>query len=145
MLANDSAGPDTGETLALVSGFLTAPRTARRSRRDGRAERNAVYMPDPDYTGLDSFTYQASDGRGGLVTATVFVAVATVDDPRWPSDAVTLDEDTVAVVDVLANDSTGPDGWDPHDRRGVGDHAGQRAGRDGTGAEPPTWSSTCRT
>ena len=110
VLANDSAAPDTGETLALVSGSLTAPAHGTAVAGTGAQSGTAVYTPDPDYTGLDSFTYQVSDGRGGLATATVFVAVATVNDPPVANaDAATLDEDTVAVVDVLANDSTGPD------------------------------------
>ena len=72
---------------------------------------NVTYTPDALWTGVDTFTYEASDGNGGFDTATVTVTVSAagntpptaVDDP---SAATT--QDTPVVIDVLAND-TDPD------------------------------------
>ena len=36
---------------------------------------NFVYTPDPDFFGVDQFTYTVSDGNGGTDTATVTVTV----------------------------------------------------------------------
>ncbi len=110
VLANDSSAPDTGETLGLVAGSLGVPAHGTATSGTGPQAGTVLYTPDPDYQGFDSFTYEVEDGRGGRAAATVFVAVATVNDPPVANaDAATLDEDTVAVVDVLANDGTGPD------------------------------------
>ena len=40
-----------------------------------------VYQPDEDFNGTDSFTYQVSDGNGGLDTATVTVTINDADSP----------------------------------------------------------------
>ncbi|MGE2693022.1 Ig-like domain-containing protein, partial [Mycolicibacterium pulveris] len=65
-----------------------------------------TYTPNPDFHGSDSFTYAASDGNGGTATATVYVTVNPVNDaPVAVDDAVTVDEDGVAVVGVLGNDT----------------------------------------
>ncbi|KPJ85312.1 hypothetical protein AMJ57_03440 [Parcubacteria bacterium SG8_24] len=59
------------------------------------------YWPDPNWNGLDSFTYTI-DG----VTATVEVTVNPVDDPpTLVNDSDSTLEDTAKVVDILANDS----------------------------------------
>ncbi len=39
-----------------------------------------TYTPDPDFSGKDSFTYQVSDGRGGIDKATVTLTVVNVND-----------------------------------------------------------------
>ena len=39
-----------------------------------------TYTPDPDFNGIDSFTYTISDGNGGTATATVMVTVTPVND-----------------------------------------------------------------
>jgi alpha-tubulin suppressor-like RCC1 family protein len=62
-----------------------------------------TYLPDPDYCGPDSFTYELNGGA----TATVSVTVACFDDlPSAVDDSATLNEDASATaVDVLANDA----------------------------------------
>jgi hypothetical protein len=39
------------------------------------------YTPSPDFNGIDSFTYQASDGQANSTTATVTITVNEVNDP----------------------------------------------------------------
>ena len=68
-----------------------------------------TYTPPADYHGADSFTYTASDGRGGTATGTVSLNVISVNDPpvaradSWTATAgQTL---AVAAPGVLANDT----------------------------------------
>jgi hypothetical protein len=61
------------------------------------------YTPNPDYHGSDSFTYDISDGNGGVATATVNVTVNAT--PVAADDTATTDEDVSVVIDVLANDT----------------------------------------
>jgi len=65
-----------------------------------------AYTPDPDYNGLDSFTYTISDGNGGEATGTVNITVTPVNDaPVANADAITTSEDTSITYNVLSNDS----------------------------------------
>jgi cysteine-rich repeat protein len=65
----------------------------------------ASYVPDADYNGLDSFTYTIADPSGATASATVHITVSPVDDaPVASDDATSLEEDTSATVDVVAND-----------------------------------------
>ncbi|UCG56449.1 MAG: tandem-95 repeat protein [Phycisphaerales bacterium] len=69
-------------------------------------EGSVRYTPDPDFYGVDTFTYTISDGRGGTDTATVTLTVTPVNDPPVAvDDAAVTDEDTQVTIDVLANDS----------------------------------------
>ena len=69
-----------------------------------------VYTPDPDFCGLDSFTYTVTDGHGGTDTATVSVTVNCVNDPpKAVNDSGSCTEDSSASISVLSNDSD-PDG-----------------------------------
>ena len=67
------------------------------------------YTHDGDASGVDSFTYQVSDGRGGLDIATVAVTVSTVNNaPVAVNDTYLTIMDTPLTVDapgVLDNDS----------------------------------------
>jgi VCBS repeat-containing protein len=64
-----------------------------------------VYTPNRNYFGPDSFTYVASDGRGGTATASVTLTVNSVNDsPVAATDKLTIREDTAITVNVLAND-----------------------------------------
>jgi hypothetical protein len=63
------------------------------------------YTPDPDFYGIDTFTYTIQDANGGAATATVTVTVTnTQDDPTAFPDSDATDEDTPVTIDVLAND-----------------------------------------
>ena len=65
-----------------------------------------VYTPTANFNGIDSFSYEISDGNGGSDTATVTVNVENVNDlPFLQNDTATTNEDTQISIDVLANDS----------------------------------------
>ena len=71
---------------------------------------NPVYSPNSNFSGIDSFTYDISDGNGGVDTATVTVTVNLVNTaPQANNDSATTDEDSPVVVSVLGNDND-PDG-----------------------------------
>ncbi len=65
-----------------------------------------VYVPDVDFSGVDSFIYVVTDGRGGTATGTVGISVVAMnDDPEVEDDAVETSEDIPATIAVLANDA----------------------------------------
>ncbi len=67
---------------------------------------NVTYAPNPNFNGMDSFSYTVSDGNGGSATANVSVTVSPVNDaPVAGDDAAITDEDVAVVIAVLANDS----------------------------------------
>ena len=100
VLANDTDAD--GNTLLVVSFTQPAHGTAAYNG-DGVF----TYTPAANYHGPDSFTYTLSDGAGGQDTATVHVAVASVNDPPAAADdaAETLAGLPVVTPDVLANDT----------------------------------------
>ena len=56
-------------------------------------------------TGVETFTYEVTDGHGGTATATGTITVAGVnDDPVAAADAVAVSEDGSIAISVLAND-----------------------------------------
>ncbi len=48
-----------------------------------------VYTPSADVGGQESFTYEVSDGNGGVDTGTVFITIATLQQPVISSDSIT--------------------------------------------------------
>jgi hypothetical protein len=68
-----------------------------------------TYAPDPDFAGLDRFTYRAADGEDRSEPAAVGVTVNPVNDPPAATDdQFTTDEDAPLAVDapgVLGNDT----------------------------------------
>ena len=75
------------------------------------AMRAASTTPDANYSGSDSFTYNISDGNGGVDQGTVSITVTHVNQaPTANPDSKTLLENAGSTpIDVLAND-TDPDG-----------------------------------
>ena len=74
-----------------------------------------TYQPDAGFSGVDSFTYDIDDFRGGTATATVTVTVAAGANPPANnppvavSDSATTQPGVAVVIGVLRNDSD-PDG-----------------------------------
>jgi len=102
VLGNDS--DIDGDTLmpSVVSGPSSGTVTLN---PDG----TVTYTPDPDFHGVDSFTYVANDGTADSAEATVTITVDPVNDaPVGEDDAYSLQEDAtlnVAAPGVLGNDS----------------------------------------
>ncbi len=96
------------DVLALASDIDSASLTLQSVQGAGHGTVSlvagqAVYVPEADYTGPDSFTYTVSDGDGGVSTGTVSVTVSAVNDaPVTPDDSATTAEDTSLSLDVLA-------------------------------------------
>ncbi|MCJ7824013.1 MAG: cadherin-like domain-containing protein, partial [Anaerolineales bacterium] len=70
-----------------------------------------TYTPDLDYNGMDSFTYQVSDGDLSSNSAAVSIDVAPVNDiPLAFDDMAQGEEGVIIEVNVLANDEGMGDG-----------------------------------
>jgi hypothetical protein len=64
-----------------------------------------TYVPDPDFSGTDTFTYTTTNDGGGTVMTTVTVIVDPVSDaPQLPVDAPTIqtEEDTAVALGLNA-------------------------------------------
>lgn len=104
VLANDSDIEGSGLTAAVVqnppNGTLTL-----------NADGSFTYTPNVGFIGVDSFTYQASDGstNSGPTTVTITVAATSNASPVANNDSYTFTEDTILTVlaanGVLANDT----------------------------------------
>ncbi len=98
VLANDSDADGNNLTVSSVNsgsnGFTSI------------VDNQIVYTPQANFNGIDSFSYEISDGNGGVDTATVTVNVAPVNDlPVAINDTATTNSDTGVSINVLANDS----------------------------------------
>ncbi len=111
VLSNDS-DPDGTLDACTVS---VANQPANGAVTIGAAPGCALtYTPDPDYTGFDSFIYQACDDGGECGTAAVNITVNAVNDPPFvQADNPTVVEDTPTGIDVLANDNDVEGALDP--------------------------------
>lgn len=72
--------------------------------------RTMTYTPDPDFTGVDRFTYFVANNPidGPSTEVEVFIDVSpVVDVPVAADDAATIDEDTSITIAVAANDRDG--------------------------------------
>ena len=105
VLANDS-DPD-GDKL-VVSSVTQGIHGTVVNRSDG-----VVYTPAQGFVGTDTFTYTASDGRGGTSSANVTVTVSESGPKNQPpqanDDRAVTNPDQPVTIGVLAND-TDPDG-----------------------------------
>ena len=65
-----------------------------------------TYTPDPDYSGIDGFTYTISDGNGGSDNTTVTLVVAAINDaPVAVNDTTVTNEDQNMTLNVIINDT----------------------------------------
>ncbi|TFH06805.1 MAG: tandem-95 repeat protein, partial [Candidatus Atribacteria bacterium] len=98
VLVNDS--DRDGDNLAILSVTQAVHGTVR------SLGENVVYTPNPDFSGLDTFSYTVTDGQGGTATATVTITVRAVNDPPIAEDdAASTPEEATIQIDVLQNDS----------------------------------------
>ena len=96
MLQNDTDAD--GDTLSVTN--LSQPTNGTASLN---GDHNVHYLPDSDFTGEDSFTYQAYDGKHNSNIATVTVTVNAA--PLANDDAVSTIEGVGVIIDVLSNDT----------------------------------------
>jgi len=63
------------------------------------------YTPAANFSGVDSFNYLVSDGRGGEAIGTVTITVSEVNDiPVAKADSYSISQDQYHFIDILAND-----------------------------------------
>ncbi|WP_160296950.1 tandem-95 repeat protein [Photobacterium halotolerans] len=103
VLDNDSDADSTLNAASVT--VVTAPLHGATSINTGTG--TITYTPDANFAGTDSFTYQVQDIYGAVSSpATVTVTVTPVADaPVATADVSSTDEDTLVILDVLANDS----------------------------------------
>jgi hypothetical protein len=101
LLANDS-DPD-GDAISITSVSATSEHNGTVTLVNG----TIVYQPNSNFSGVDSFAYTISDGKGGVDTATVTVNVTPENDPPVAEDDKgTVTEGQSSVVgNVLDNDT----------------------------------------
>ena len=106
VLANNGEGADSdpeGDTLVVNTTPLSGPSNGTLTlNSDGTFN----YVPNEDFAGSDSFTYEITDAGGNTDTATVNININNVNDIA--DDTQTTNEDTASTINVLANDSFGP-------------------------------------
>lgn len=105
VLANDSAAPDSGETLTIIQ--VTTP-----LHGTAKIDKNRIaYTPTAGYIGTDSFTYRISDGNGGFAEARANLTVDLINNPPVADDDVfnVRINSSGHNFAVLKNDSTEPD------------------------------------
>ena len=103
VLANDTDADLDPMTATLVDDVANGTLTLN-------ADGSFDYTPNPDFSGVDSFTYTADDAIGSSELATVTLTVNAIEDtPVAVDDVYAGSEDTDLVVDaltgVLANDT----------------------------------------
>ncbi|HUE70877.1 MAG TPA: Ig-like domain-containing protein, partial [Pirellulaceae bacterium] len=102
VLANDTDVDGDALSAILVAGPANGSVTLN---ADGSFE----YIPSPDFNGIDSFTYTASDGSAESGETTVTINVNSVNDaPVAANDEYAINEDeslTIPAPGILGNDS----------------------------------------
>jgi VCBS repeat-containing protein len=111
-LSTDEDTPLTGSLLAaaadidsalLQGSIITGPQHGQVSVA---ADGSFTYTPDANCNGVDSFTYKVNDGELDSNVAIVNLTITPVNDaPVIARRTVTLDEDTQAILDLLAGAS----------------------------------------
>ena len=108
VLANDSALPDTGETLTLTGASNTNRGGTVALGQNGT---RVIYTPAANFQGTETFTYTVSDGHGGTATGTATVTVTNTNDPPTATnDSLFVTKLTTNnPINVLQNDLFSPD------------------------------------
>jgi|GEM_PF-4468922 len=102
VLANDSDADGDALTAILITNVSNGTLIFN-------ADGSFTYIPDPNFNGIDSFSYVASDGIDNSSVANVTIVVNPVNDaPIAIDDNYVTDEDvplTIPAPGILANDS----------------------------------------
>src|SRR6187399_3745128 len=99
---NDTPSGDGGNTWTLVGVDGGATNGSVVMNPDG----TYTYTPDPNYNGMDVFTYQVCDVDADCDTATVIITITPVDDmPDAVDDMNTTMEDTPVMGTAATNDT----------------------------------------
>lgn len=99
VLLNDS-DPDGNEITAVLEDGVN------HGELDLSLDGSFIYNPEINYSGIDEFSYRASDGYALSELVIVTLQITPINDP--PSaidDTRTTSEDTAVLIDVLANDT----------------------------------------
>jgi VCBS repeat-containing protein len=108
-LANDEIETGSGDVLTIDSVGTPSHGGTVTISTDGKT---LIYTPAANFFGSETFTYTAENQDGAKSTATITVQVAPKNDPPTANDdTLSAPEDsTNFALDVLANDSSAPDG-----------------------------------
>lgn len=100
VLANDF---DVDRTLPSLVGVSPASLGNTSVTADGKV----AYVPNPQVSGTDTFTYTITDDSGATSSATVTVRISPVDDPAFASSDGPYQTDSTQsiTIDVLTNDT----------------------------------------
>ncbi len=89
-------------TYSLVAGGTTVANGTLTFNSDG----SYTYVPNANFNGTVSFTYQVCDPASGCATVTATILVSSVNDvPVAINDNATVNEDASVTITVLANDT----------------------------------------
>ncbi len=103
--ANDSSLPQSG-TLTATNPANGSVSIADNGTPNDPTDDILTYTPDPNFNGIDTFTYTVCNTSGDCSTAAVTVDVLPVVDAL--SDAAATSEDAPVTIDILANDNDIP-------------------------------------
>lgn len=109
VLANDTIVPGTNTVLSIQSVSTPSQGGTVSIASDNQ---RLVYNPAANFNGTETFTYTVRDQNGASATATVTVQVQSVNDnPVAVNDTITTvrSGDTDVFINVLSNDTSGPD------------------------------------
>ena len=118
VLENDLSDPDDANSETLTVDTVQAASDEGGTVQRASNGQGILYTPAMDFIGLDTFTYTILDDQGGISgSAVVTVEVRERNDPPSASDdtfpvaggPTILEGGASVTLDVLANDSTGPD------------------------------------
>jgi cyclophilin family peptidyl-prolyl cis-trans isomerase len=108
VLANDTMGPDTGETLKVLS-VGTPSQGGTASVANGGL--NINYAPKNNFVGTETVSYTLSDGKGGTATGTITVTINDNPPPTAVNDTASIVQNGAEItIDAIANDSTSDSG-----------------------------------
>lgn len=110
VLADNGNGPDVdadGDPLIVMPTAVEGP---AHGTLELEPDGTFIYVPDADFFGTDSFTYEVSDDNGGTTTATVNLNIEPVNDnPVAMDDQMRLKQTEeaglIGRLDVIANDA----------------------------------------